>query len=197
MGKVLQPQSALQAVLRPGGIGVSGAPGLTIRELRDLSIVQICEIPGVVGGRAKIEGSLGLALPPPCKSVPWSQGWALWSGPGRWLFVEKGHTDSLAKLEGVAAGLIAVTDLSHARSVLRLSGSNIRDVLGKLCAVDLHHRKAFKGDCFVTAVARHSALLQVCDAAPTFDLYVHRSFGQDLFECLTDAAAEYGYEAVS
>jgi sarcosine oxidase subunit gamma len=69
-------------------------------------------------------------------------------------------------------------------------------VLAKGCAVDLHPRSAGAGACFVTALARHAAVVHVVESA-TIDAYVYRSFGQDLFDWLTAAAAEYGFQVIA
>ena len=185
--------SALQSVLRPGRGGEAGAVGVKIAERRDLSIVQISAIPGTTADRSAIESAIGAALPAPGKTAV-GRSTALWVGPERWFVVAPGRNDLAEQLEKIAGGL-AITDLSHSRTVLRLSGPKLRDVLAQGCSVDLHPRAAKAGDCFVTAVARHSALLHLVDDT-TADIYVYRSFGQDLVEWLLEAAAPYGYEIV-
>jgi heterotetrameric sarcosine oxidase gamma subunit len=187
--------SALQHVLRPGRGGEAGAAGITIAERCDLSIVQIGTIPGVANDRVAIEAVVGTTLPDAGKSTAVGARAVVWVGPGRWLVVEPGRGDLAAVLEQAAHGTAAITDLSHSRTVLRLSGAKVRDALAQGCAVDLYPRAAKAGDCFVTAVARHSAVLHVVDDA-TMDVYVYRSFGQDLYEWLIEAAAPYGYEVV-
>lgn len=183
---------ALQNVLRPGRGGEAGAAGVSIAERRDLSIVQISVIPGVPDSRAALEAAIGTALPAPNKSAVGRRA-ALWVGPGRWFVVEPGRAALADELEKVAGGSLAIADLSHSRVVLRVSGAKVRDVIAQGCAVDLHPRAAKAGDCFVTSVARHSAVLHLVDDA-TMDIYVYRSFGQDLVEWLLEAAAPYGYE---
>src|SRR5262249_35582268 len=118
---------------------------------------------------------------------------ALWIGPGRWFVVEPGRSALADELEKAAGGSAAITDLSHSRTALRVGGPRVRDVIAQGCAVDLHPRTAQAGAGFVTAVARHSAVLHLVDAT-TMDVYVYRSFGQDLAEWLLEAAAPYGYE---
>jgi sarcosine oxidase subunit gamma len=186
--------SALQTVLRPGRGGDPGAVGIKISERRDLSIVQVSAIPGVPDNRAAIEAAIGTALPAPNKSAV-GRRTALWVGPGRWLVVEPGRGALADELDKAAGGSLAVTDLSHSRIVLRTSGAKVRDMIAQGCAVDLHPRAVTAGDCFVTSVARHSAVLHVVDDA-TMDVYVYRSFGQDLVEWLLEAASPYGYEIV-
>ena len=186
--------SALQSVLRPGRGGEPASVGVTIAERRDLSIVQVSAIPGVPENRAAIEAAVGTTLPGPGKSAL-GRRTALWVGPGRWFIVEPGRGALADALEQARIGSAAITDLSHSRTVLRVSGAAVRDVIAQGCAVDLHPRTARAGDCFVTAVARHSAVLHIVDDT-TMDIYVYRSFGQDLLEWLLEAAAPYGYEIV-
>jgi len=186
--------SALQTVLHPGHGGETGAVGVKIAERRGLSIVQVSEIPGVAGNRTTIESIVGAALPAPNKSAV-GRRTALWVGPGRWFVVEAGRGVLVDELEKAAGGSLAITDLSHSRTVLRISGAKVRDVIAQGCSVDLHPRAAKAGDCFVTSVARHSAVLHVVDDA-TMDVTVYRSFAQDLAEWLLEAAAPYGYEVV-
>jgi sarcosine oxidase subunit gamma len=191
------PQSALQGVLRSGRGGASAdGAGVAAQERRGLTIVQLAGLPGVSGWRAEVEAFLGLALPPPGKSAISGARSALWVGSDRWLIVEEGRTGLVAAMERIPAETLAVTDLSHARAVLRLSGPCVREVLAKGCAVDLHPRSAGAGACFVTALARHAAILHIVEAA-TVDAYVYRSFGQDLVDWLTVAAAEYGFQVIA
>ena len=185
--------SSLQMVLRAGRGGEPGVVGVKIAERRDLSIVQVSAIPGAAADRATIESAIGAVLPAAGKTAV-GRGTALWVGPERWFVIAPGRAALADELEKIAGGL-AITDLSHSRTVLRLSGPKLRDVIAQGCAVDLHPRAAKAGDCFVTSVARHSALLHLVDDT-TADIYVYRSFGQDLIEWLLEAAAPYGYEIV-
>ena len=185
--------SALQSVLRPGRGGEAGTVGVRITERRDLSIVQISAVPGAAANRAAVESAIGTALPAPGKATV-GRGVALWVGPERWFVVAPGRNGLADELERIAGGL-AITDLSHSRTVLRLSGPKLRDVIAQGCSIDLHPRAAKAGDCFVTSVARHPALLHLVDDT-TADVYIYRSFGQDLVEWLLEAAAPYGYEIV-
>ncbi len=187
--------SSLATVARSGrGGAATDTPGLVIAERWPLSIVQVSEIPGVAADRSALEAALGLLLPAPRKASVRNTRAALWVGPGRWFVVEQRSGALAAALEQAATGSFAITDLSHSRTVLRLSGARMFDVLAKGCAVDLHPRRIAAGDSIVAGLARHAIVLHVVDAAPTVDVYVYRSFAQDLFEWLTGAAAEYGYE---
>lgn len=197
MADAMQSRSALRAVLQPGSGGSPQSPGLTIQERRPLTVVQLSEIPGIAGPRAQIETALGMALPPARKSSMSGLRSTLWVGPGRWFVVEPGTNDLAAVLDRVAAGAFAITDLSHSRTVLRVSGAKVRDVLAQGCAIDLHPRSVSAGDSIVAGFARYAVVLHVIDSSPTVDLYVYRSYGQDLVEWLTEAAAQYGFRIIA
>lgn len=186
--------TALKSMLQPGRGGAAGQVGVTIAERHDLSIVQVSVIPGVPAKFAAIQAVIGAALPGSGRAIA-ARRTALCTGPGRWFVVDAGRGALANELETAATGSFAITDLSHSRTVLRISGARMRDVIAQCCAVDLHPRAAKSDDCFATAVAGHSALLYLISDA-TVDIYAYRSFGQDLFESLVEASRPYGYEVV-
>ncbi len=74
-----------------------------------------------------------------------------------------------------------------------MGGGGSREALAKLCPIDLHPRAFKPGDCFRSDLARHVVLVHALDQRPTFDLYVPRSTAVSFWDCLSDAAREYGY----
>jgi sarcosine oxidase subunit gamma len=115
-------------------------------------------------------------------------------GPQRWLVIDRrDRLDSLSA--SLATGLegFVVTDLSQARTVLRIGGGKARDVLAKGCALDLHPGVFPVGSCTATSVVGLAAVLVAVDDAPTYDLHVARTYGQYVWEWICEAAAEYGY----
>lgn len=108
----------------------------------------------------------------------------LWHGPGQWLVVRPPAAavlaDELAKLCGEGA---AVVDLGHARSVLRLAGPSVRDVLAGGTSIDLRPAHFGPGACALTALGKIGALLHAV-APETIDVYVARSYAQALVEWL-------------
>ncbi len=177
--------SALAAVYRPGNFGTldSTGPGITIAERRPLAMVQVAGR-GEEGAalRADIEAVLGVA-PDTAANRASMRGTTtiLWVGPGRWLVVapERDGSDLEARLRaGLATTQAAIPDLGNGRTVLRIAGPRARDPAGS-CAQGL--------------LGHVGALIHAVDAAPTFDLYVARSYAQTAWEWLTESAAEYGY----
>ncbi len=117
-------------------------------------------------------------------------------GPERWLVVEaeRAGRDLAAQLaSALGEGTAAVTDLGHGRTVLRLSGPRATDLLAKGCGLDLHPSRFPVGACAQGLLAHFSVLIHASDEAPSFDLYVARSYALALWEWLEELAAEYGY----
>ncbi|OJT96115.1 MAG: sarcosine oxidase subunit gamma [Rhizobium sp. 63-7] len=114
------------------------------------------------------------------------------SGPGEWLVVsEDVAIDNLARtLQDSGAGLFDAVDQSDGRVVLRLSGPQVRKILAKCLAVDLH------ADAFPVGA---SAATQCCHAAAnlartdqdTFELVVSRSFAGFVFEEILEMGREF------
>ena len=62
-----------------------------------------------------------------------------------WLVAPADGGEPNAALAAALAGRAALTDLSHARTVLRLAGPASRSTLAKLCRIDLHPRASRPG----------------------------------------------------
>ncbi len=190
MAELRDDRSALLGHLRAGNFPAGEqTPGVTLAERWPLAILQIDRLPGGPADRPAVPQMPGA---PPLLQV----------GPQRWLVVDRRDrleslTASLAtSLDRATTGLV-VTDLSQARTVLRIGGGKARDVLAKGCALDLHPGVFPVGSCTATSVAGLAAVLVAVDDAPTYDLHVARTYGQYVWEWICEAAAEYGYSTAS
>jgi heterotetrameric sarcosine oxidase gamma subunit len=192
--------SALAAVYRSGNFGTldSTGPGIMIAERRPLAMVQVAGRSDESAAlRAGIEAALGVA-PDTAANRTAARGTTaiLWVGPRRWLVVasERDGSDLEARLRaGLAGTQAAITDLGNGRMVLRITGPRARDLLAKGSSIDFHGRAFPAGSCAQGLLGHVGALIHAVDAAPTFDLYVARSYAQTAWEWLTESAAEYGY----
>mgnify|MGYP002267149987 CR=1 FL=1 len=96
-----------------------------------------------------------------------------------------------AKLgERLSSSDATISDLSHARTVLRVSGPAWKDLLAKGCPADIDAMAP--GDC-VASLLSHFTVVIHCTGADSADVYVFRSFGASLWEWLRGGAAEFGY----
>lgn len=179
-------RSALQRHYEPGRYGAGGdaAPALELSERRGLAMAQVNGAPAEAG-------------PAPLASVVDADVTLLWTGPGQWFAVSDalGREALVAALEARLAGSDAtLTDLSHARTVLRVAGARWRDLLAKGCPADVDRMQP--GDC-VASLLSHFTVIIHCVSDEVADVYVFRSFGASLWEWLRGGAAEFGYRIVA
>ena len=170
-------------------------PGVVLAECRPRSIVQVNGAPepdvlaaalgvpeaDVVPNRAFHSGAVRYA----------------WNGPGQWLAESDEHEPGRL-VDQIEAALrthgASTTDLSHARTVVQVSGSAATDLLAKLCPVDVEAMQS--GDSAATLAGPLSVQV-VKTRNEEFRLYVFRSFGLSMWEMLLDEAAEFGAEVVA
>jgi len=188
--------SALESIVSPGRYGAAtrGEAGVVLQEWRPSAIVQIN---GAADGEdfCQALGFLELeALPRARRACPGKAATLLWNGPGRWLAVSADApparfvNDFREALNGSDA---TVTDLSHARSVVRITGPRACEVLLQGCPLDLE--LFAENDCAASLLGHLSVQLHGLGGGG-FDVYGFRSFGVALWEWLVDASLEYGLE---
>jgi sarcosine oxidase subunit gamma len=117
----------------------------------------------------------------------------LWLGPDEWLVVAPDAERST--LEGALRTALAgrhhsLVDVSANRTVIELSGTDVRAALAKGCSLPLHAAAFAPPQCAQTVLAKSQVLLQACETTPVFRLYVRNSFAHYLAQWLADAAAE-------
>lgn len=98
----------------------------------------------------------------------------LCTGPGRWLV-----RSSAGNPVPVVPADIALFDLSDAWRLFQISGIAARRLLGSGCPLDLAPRRFAPGRCATTRLDECSVIL-CCVEPDTYELYVERSFAEDL-----------------
>lgn len=197
-------RSALATVAREGRLGAqTDIPGLAIQEVLGRDLVQVSGWPGNFAAAAE---RLGKAL-----GCPMPQDWRTGteSGDKRVLMVAPERYWITAPMaEGLGAKLagaftsedLVVTELGHSRTVLRLAGPAVREVLAKGLPVDLDPGACPVGAFVQSAIAHISVLVQrMPDAAngdSVFEVFVPRGFAVNFWEWLVEAAAERGAEVL-
>ena len=192
----MERTSALVGHYREGTFGAAAhdASGVTLKEIRPVAIAQVNGAPpeeslqSLLGGDALVERNRVASL----------GGFdLLWNGPGKWLAVSSTQlpAEFLKRLRRIFDGTDAtVTDLSHARTVIRVNGGHACDVLSKGCPADLE--ALCTGDSIATLMGTLSSVVHCRETGEEMDVYVFRSFGQSFWEWITDASLEFGYEAL-
>jgi heterotetrameric sarcosine oxidase gamma subunit len=190
------PITPLAPVTVVAGWEASGArsdAALTITDSTPLAKVQV---------RAPWNGAVAKVLGVPFgRTVRHDGELVIGSGPGQWLVLAPpGTADRVAsRLEGIAADsapeeLASVTDLTHGRALIRLTGERAVDLLARLCPADLHDDMAPDGAAFRAPVAGLATDLVRDDRAGTLSYLLHceRSSGQYLFDALVAAGGSSG-----
>ena len=180
----------------PGQFGAhTPRAGITFAAHTGLTLVDLRGNPQHAEFLASAQSALGCALPlTPNTAAAGTNCNVLWLGPDAWLLVSGDAAKIYATLP-IERGLL--TDVSHGRAVLRISGPHARELLAKGCSIDLHPRVFQAGHCAQTSLAHVGVLVHLLNANGELDLYCARSYAQHLWHWLTAAADEYGYEVVA
>jgi sarcosine oxidase, subunit gamma len=139
---------------------------------------------------------LGIDLPTvPNTWVPTQDGRLVWLGPDEWLLTsERERPEDLeARIRDAVVPLGgAAVDVSAQRIAIRLTGSRMRALLAKGCAIDLHPRVFGRGRSAQSTLGLAAVvLLALGDGGDDFLVLVRSSFAGYLAEWLLDAAVEY------
>jgi heterotetrameric sarcosine oxidase gamma subunit len=156
-----------------------GAPGVTFSVRHPLSIVTVM-------ARAGQGKATALAL----------EGHnSQWAGPDQYFVIaeRRGEGALYRELKASLSGLASVTDQSHGRVIIRISGPKARNVLAKGTPVDLHPDEFPVGKSALTQMA-HVGVHLTRVAEDAYDLSVFRGFSESFWEWITEQAEEFGYQ---
>lgn len=175
--------SPLADVAIQGRFGADhGKPGVTFRVRHPLSILTVIARKGK--GKAVAEALHGL------RDVA-----VQWAGPEQYFVVAEGRGEGalFAQVKGLLVGMGSVSDQSHGRVVIRISGEKSRAVLAKGTPVDLYPEEFPVGKSALTQMAHVGVHLTRVDE-DTYDLSVFRGFSESFWEWITEQAEEFGYQ---
>ena len=119
----------------------------------------------------------------------------LWCGPKNWLliFTKK----DLLKIinQTFNKSDFAITDLSHSRAIIELEGQFSKEVLKKGCPFNFNDLK--KNKCVNSLFNGVAVTIDMIDDNPNkIRIFTLRSFGQSLYESITDSCLEFGYKSL-
>ncbi len=188
--------SPLKPVWNPGTDGnTAGSVGVVLTETQPGSIVQVAAWPGQEKKLiAAIKTVSGLSLPDGAGGGVANDSKAAFGfAPRRFLVVDQNEGLAAIFSGAITSEVGTVTDLSHGRTALRISGPKSEWVLAKFFAVD------FSATAFPTgsgiSTTHHDIFTQIQrTGAEQFDLYVFRSFARSLWTALCHGSEEVGYE---
>jgi methylglutamate dehydrogenase subunit D len=175
--------SALQAFAIQGRFGADkGAPGVTLSVVHPLSIAMVI----ARNGKSK---ALKVAL------ATLKTDNVLWSGPDQYYVqsTTKSEAALYTELKTKLSNIASVTDQSHGRVTIRISGPKARALLAKGTPIDLHDDEFPLGKSALTQMA-HVGLHLTRTGKDEFTLSVFRGFSESFWEWLTSQSAEFGYQ---
>ncbi len=188
--------SPLKPVWKPGTHGnTASGIGVVLTETQPGSIVQLAAWPGEEKKLiAAIRSVSGLALPDGAGGGLANETRAAFGfAPGRFLVADQAEGLAAEFEKSLTSAIGTVTDLSHGRTALRLSGPRSEWVLSKFFAIDFA-QPAFPVGLGIST-NHHDVFAQIQrTGADQFDLYVFRSFARSFWKALCHASEEVGYE---
>ncbi|CDX33540.1 conserved hypothetical protein [Mesorhizobium sp. SOD10] len=190
-------RSPLDRALVAGPYGAQGEAGVSLTEIRDFDLVQVMARRGKAGEMMKAATArFGVAAPETPKAIGTADATLIWSGPDQFLVLSKDGKHSIEALDSVFAGSASLSDQSHARALISVSGDKARAMLAKLSSIDLHPDVFGVGAAAATSMDHTSVTLwrgqDRADGQAVFDLLVFATFAASLWHTILDAAAEYG-----
>ena len=191
---IWRPRDAWAGVAEKGQFGATGRSGVTAMLLGDMGFATLIAVPDSAGLDLATKRLIGLELPRTPSAVLSGTHGAIWAGPDQWLLVARqqpGFSDLLASLSADAA----VSDQSHARAALRVSGARVREVLAKGSMVDLHPSVFPVGAAALTRFAHMGVQLWRTGDGPDgaiFEILIARSMAGSFWSWFAASAAEFG-----
>jgi methylglutamate dehydrogenase subunit D len=189
--------SALDGVVAAGGrYGRATAnPGVVVGEICGAGLATVTASRNRTAAVIdRVRSAFGADLPVRPKRVVGRDIAFVWLGPDQWLAIKQPAPKEgmEAMLAAPLAGLAALVDQSHGRTLLRLTGPHVGDALAKGVPVDLHPRAFMPGDAAATLLSHIPVHLWQTDATPTYEFAVARSLAQSFWRWLATASAPYG-----
>jgi len=189
------PLSRIHAAGRHGV--KEGAAGLTLAELTGFELVQVMARRGQWSAAAQAcTEAYGKAPPAKPQGVSADGALLVWSGPDQFLVLSpRGPGSALERARLAFAGTASLSEQSDGRSLLRISGARTRDMLAKVCSLDLHSAAFPVGAAAATSIDHTAVNLwrgEDHSGEAVFHLLVFASFAESLWRTLLDSGAEYG-----
>ena len=168
---------------------------LKISEIKDLLIVQIVQYKNSTISFESIDID-GLKLKDqPLSVISNNDTRILWNGPKNWLLISTKRDLIKDILQNFQETDFAVTDISHSRAIIEIEGQEVKEVLKKGCPFNFNSleknnsiNSTYNGIAFTVDMIEDNP-----DKVRVFAL---RSFGESLYDSITDASLEFGYKSL-
>ena len=166
---------------------------IKIKEIKNLLIIQLVQHKNSSVAIKDIDG-----LSPSdetLKVISNNETRILWTGPKSWILTST-KKDLLKDINKIFNDFdFAITDLSHSRAIIELEGQFSKEVLKKGCPFNFNDLK--KNNCVNSLFNGVSVTIDMIDDNPNkIRIFTLRSFGQSLYESITDSCLEFGYKSL-
>lgn len=182
-----EPRSPLASLINPGRFGAPASSAVNIATRHPVSLWHASGW-GNLAAAAPLLSDLGLEAPADYRTAMRAGGMTLRKiAPDRMLI------EGCGDLSFNASDELVLLDLSHARTVITLSGTSARTVLALFCSVDVGER-AFRPGEFIQTGIHHVGVLIQCIGPDDFEIFVPVTWAASLWETITTNAEPFGYE---
>ena len=189
-------RSPLDRALVAGPHGAHGDAGVSLTEIRNFDLIQVMTRRGKAADMGKAaKARFSVAAPETPKAVQTADATLIWSGPDQFFVLSKGGKHVTESLVPAFVASASLSDQSHARVLISISGAKARTMLAKLSSIDLHADAFAIGAAAATSMNHTSVTLwrgNDRDGLAVFNVLVFATFAESLWHTMLDSAAEYG-----
>lgn len=189
----------LSRIYRAGSHGAkTQAAGLSLAELGGFELVQTMARRGQWSATDQAcREAYGKPAPARPQAVKAEGALLIWSGPDQFLVLSPraGGSAGMDRARLAFAGMASLSEQSDARSLIRVSGSRARDMLAKVCSLDLHSAVFPEWSAAATSIDHTAVNLWRGEddaGGAVFHLLIFATFAESLWHTLLDSGAEYG-----
>ena len=167
---------------------------ITIKELKNFKIFQVVKYK-TSKTNIKEYKIFDLNFPDDLKVSGNNDTRILWIGPNNWFIFSSSEKLSEEIRKNLSNNEFAITDLSHSKAIIELSGKNLKEVLKKGCPINFN---VLNKNQSINSIFNGIAITLdfVNDQPATVRVMSLRSFGESLYHSVTDASLEFGYKAI-
>ena len=168
---------------------------LKVSEIKNMLIVQIVQYKNSTVSIKNIDIDSLKLKDEPLSVVNNNDTRILWNGPKNWLLVST-KKDLLKNIsEAFKEQDFAITDLSHSRAIIEISGQEVKEVLKKGCPFNFNILE--KNNSINSTYNGIAFTADMIDDNPfKVRIFTLRSFGESLYHSITDSSLEFGYKNI-
>ena len=167
---------------------------LKISEIKNLLIVQIVQYKNSKVSVESIDIDSLKLNDEPLSVINNNNSRILWNGPKNWLLVSR-KKDLIKNIsQNLNETDFAVTDLSHSRAIIELEGKDLKEVLKK--GSPFNFNELNENMSVNTTFNGITVTIDMIEDDPNkARLLSLRSFGESLYNSITDSCLEFGYKS--